>query len=88
MSILSVPTPRSKTARQPLEINEERTVSLRDAIAIVRQTSQVAFHTIVNGTQSVIVDVSRALALRTLRRLKGRVFSIALADVFGTLVIG
>lgn len=77
------------SSSQPLCNNEERTVSLRAALGLVARAERVAFATVVNSKQqSVIVDVSRAVALRALRTLKGRVKAVRLADLFGTLTVG
>ncbi len=89
MSTVVSPPARVKPAREPLGLNEERTVSLRDAIYHVRTSPYVAFGVQLNEQGNhTVVDVTRALALRTLRKLKGRVRVVLLRDIFGTLVIG
>lgn len=87
-SIASRPA-RVKASRQPLAVNEERTVSLKDAIYHVTRSDYVALSVALNhdGNASVM-DVTKALVLRNLRRLHGRVATVHLCDLFGTLTIG
>ena len=76
--------------RSVLKQDEERIVTIREAIWQVKQAEQVAFASTLNGNgNACIVDVSRACALRNLQRSKHRgVKQVHLAEIFGTLVIG
>jgi hypothetical protein len=88
MNSLSCQSQSVKSSRAPLADNEERVVSLPDAIALVKQARQAAFSCKLNEVNFAIIDVSKACALRHLRRLKGRVRHLQIADIFGTTVIG
>jgi len=89
MSILIPAVKSVKTSRLPLEMNEERVVSLKDAIHLVKIAEQVAFSCKLNSQGALlVVDVSRACALKNLRRQKGRVATLNVSDIFGTTVIG
>lgn len=76
--------------RSALRQDEERIVSVKEAIWQVKQVKQIAFSTTLNGNgNACIVEVSRACALRNLQRIKNRgVGQVHIAEVFGTLVIG
>lgn len=96
MSILSKPVKQVKpskpanSSRKPLDTDEgERLVYLRDAIALVRDAKMVAVAVHVNDRhQQIVMNVSKVRLLASLRRLKGRIDTINVSDLFGTLVVG
>ncbi len=89
LSVKTVREVKAQSSREPLAPFEVRHVTIRDAIALVKLAEQVAFTATLNSSgQYVYVDVTKANALRTLRRIKGRVAYVRVEDTFRTLCIG
>lgn len=84
--------------RKPLGLNEDREVSLAEAIWHVKSADYVAVGVTLNDCNSqCVVDVSKATLLKALRCLKRvnrtrpkskRVYAVRVSDVFGTTVVG